>query len=87
MEDFGYGLFKTGVKECSGGVSVSDEQNTMGLLVYFEVESLDDALTDAKNMCAETLIEKLEMGDKGFFAVIKDPFGNTLALWEWKTKK
>lgn len=56
----------------------------MGLLVYFEVENLDEAFTDAKNMGAETLIEKLEMGDKGFFAAIKDPFGNILALWEWK---
>lgn len=59
----------------------------MGLLVYFEVDSLDEALTDAKNMGAETLIDKLEMGDKGLFAAIKDPFGNTLALWEAKTKK
>lgn len=58
----------------------------MGLLVYFEVDCLDEALTDAKNMGAETLIEKTEMGGKGLFAAIKDPFGNTLALWEWKNK-
>jgi predicted enzyme related to lactoylglutathione lyase len=58
----------------------------MGLLVYFEVDSLDEALTHAIKMGSEVLIEKTEMGDKGLFAVIKDPFGNTLVLWEW-TKK
>ncbi len=58
----------------------------MGLLVYFEVDNLDEAISDAISMGAQVLIEKTEMGGKGLFAAIKDPFGNTLALWEWARK-
>ena len=85
-EQFGYALFDTATKAYTCGVSVSEEPNTMGLLVYFEVESIDQALADAKNTGAKVLMDKAEMGDKGLFAVIKDPFGNTLALWEWAKK-
>jgi predicted enzyme related to lactoylglutathione lyase len=52
-----------------------------GILNYFSVKSIDESLKQASSLCATVVMPKQETG-KGHFAILKDPNGNTFALFQ-----
>lgn len=55
-------------------------------LPYIEVEDINQAVEKARQNGATVLKPVEKVGDMGFFAVIKDPVGAHVALWQ-KAKK
>jgi len=55
-----------------------------GFLNYFSVKSIDESLKQASNLGATIVMPKQETG-KGHFAILKDPNGNTFALFQGRT--
>ncbi len=53
-----------------------------GFLNYFSVKSIDDSLKNATNLGATIVMAKQEIPNIGHFAVVKDPDGNTFALFQ-----
>ncbi len=60
----------------------SDGTIPPGWIVYLRVPSLEDALTRAKELGAEVLTPPQHTKGYGAHAVIRDPVGNTTALYE-----
>ena len=52
-----------------------------GILNYFSVKSIDESLKQASGLGATVVMPKQETG-KGHFAILKDPNGNTFALFQ-----
>ena len=49
---------------------------------YVQVESVDQYLTKAKLLGANVVVEKTPIPGMGAFAVLVDPQGNQLGIWE-----
>jgi predicted enzyme related to lactoylglutathione lyase len=49
---------------------------------YVQVESVEEFTAKAKGLGATVLIEKTPVMDMGAFALVVDPQGNPLGLWE-----
>jgi predicted enzyme related to lactoylglutathione lyase len=76
-----YHLFRTG--ERSGGaigkrgVTVPD-----ALRIYIDVDRLEDAIAAAQQHGGSIVSGPESVGDMGRYAVVRDPEGNEVALWE-----
>jgi uncharacterized protein len=68
--------------ETLGGL-VKPMQGTFqqGILNYFSVKSIDESLKQASSLGATVVMPKQETG-KGHFAILKDPNGNTFAIFQ-----
>jgi predicted enzyme related to lactoylglutathione lyase len=68
--------------ETLGGL-VKPMQGTFqqGILNYFSVKSIDESLKQASSLGATVVMPKQETG-QGHFAILKDPNGNTFALFQ-----
>ncbi len=53
-----------------------------GFLNYFNVKSIDESLKNATSLGATVLMAKQEIPNVGHFAVLKDPDGNSFALFQ-----
>lgn len=53
-------------------------------LAYVEVDNLDKAVEKAKALGGSVMKDKTEVKDMGNFAIINDPTGAMLGLWETK---
>ncbi len=77
-----YASIKTG-GELQGGVMKSEDLKAPPMwLSYLTVESLDATVAKAKSLGGSILKGRTEVPGEGFFAVIADPTGGTIALWE-----
>jgi uncharacterized protein len=52
--------------------------------VYFQVNSLDECVSKAKNAGAEIVVN-IQQVSEGYFAILKDPQQNIIGVWESKT--
>jgi uncharacterized protein len=64
-----------------GGMMRADGRAPVGLLLYFAVANLDAALKKAKSLGASVTKDRTDIPE-GSFAIITDPLGATLALWQ-----
>lgn len=57
-----------------------------GPLIYFSApgESIDNGVEKAKSLGIEILLPKTDIGDHGYFAIIKDSEGNRIAIHAMK---
>ena len=53
-----------------------------GFLNYFNVKSIDDSIKNATNLGASVIMAKQEIPNIGYSALLKDPDGNTFALFQ-----
>ncbi len=53
-----------------------------GFLNYFSVKSIDETAAKATSLGAKVVTAKQEIPTIGYFAVLKDPDGNTFALFQ-----
>jgi uncharacterized protein len=68
--------------ETLGGlVKPMQGMSRQGILNYFSVKSLDASLKQASSLGATIVMQKQETG-QGHFAILKDPNGNTIALFQ-----
>jgi len=68
--------------ETLGGLYKPEQgMSQQGILNYFSVKSIDESLKQASSLGATIVMPKQETG-KGHFAILKDPNGNTFALFQ-----
>jgi len=68
--------------ETMGGLYKPEQgMSQQEILNYFSVKSIDESLKQASGLGATVVMPKQETG-KGHFAILKDPNGNTFALFQ-----
>lgn len=80
-----YYLIKTGDSEyaVNGGMMRRRTPDQVPIN-YIAVESVVDYIDKAEKLGGRVLVQKEEVPDMGYFAILLDPQGNQLALWENK---
>jgi uncharacterized protein len=82
-----YTMFEVG-EGTGGGMMKNPMPNVPShWMAYVGVDNVDAATKKAEGLGAKVLMGKTEAGDFGWFTMISDPTGATLALWQAKPKK
>lgn len=68
--------------QVSGGALTPREETFTQPRAFVEVDSIDTTLTHARELGSAVLIEKEPAGDMGWYAVVVDPDGNQIGLFE-----
>ncbi len=68
-----------------GGIAKRERPEQMQT-IYFDVPSIDDYLQKARALGAKVISEKSAVGEMGWAALIADPDGNLVGLWELNPK-
>ena len=66
----------------NGGFYKRGTHGLDGVFLEIEVESIDECFRKILSMGGQIVREKSPMLDIAFFAVVRDPEGNALGLWE-----
>lgn len=85
MDDMTYTIIKKDGKEFGGMWSIPTAQQNQippHWLAYILVENVEQSLDNARKNGATIIKPIQKAGDKGLFAVIKDPSGAHIALWQ-----
>ena len=79
--EFDYTMWSDG-SGYGGGFNKVDDENPVGqVLVYINSEDIDADLKQVTKLGGTVVREKTEIPGTGWFALFKDPTGNTLALY------
>lgn len=80
MDQSGYGSGATLMK-CE-----NSKPSSQGILIYFTAPepTIEESLKKAESMGIEILTPKTDIGEHGFFAIIKDTEGNQLGIHSMK---
>ena len=76
-------------KEGIGGMTqapADQKQAPPHWMSYIYVDNLDQSIEKAKSLGATVKVPKTQAGDFGSFAIITDPVGAHIALWESAAK-
>lgn len=49
---------------------------------YVTVDSIDDATKQVRDLGGQVHVDRTDAGGMGFFAIVSDPTGGTVGLWE-----
>jgi predicted enzyme related to lactoylglutathione lyase len=83
MENGTYTMFDTGGKGPMGGISgLMMPQQPTAWLGYIGVKSVKAAVAKAKSLGATVHVEYQEVPNMGAMAIMSDPTGAAIALWE-----
>ena len=85
MPEFpGYWTFLTGdpQADAGGGLMARQSPEQVGLVNYFGVESVVDALAKVEKLGGKLAMPKTPVPGMGWFAEVFDPEGNLLAFFE-----
>lgn len=79
----GYFLFNTGPASAIGG-AIGERGRSTGerTRLYIETDSIDAALARVHELGGTVVTEKTEIPGQGWYAVVNDPEGNELGLYE-----
>ena len=81
VPDFDYTMWEDG-SGYGGGFNKVDAENPVGLvLVYIHSDDIEADLKNVVKLGGSIVREKTEIPGTGWFALFKDPTGNTLALY------
>jgi len=84
-EGMTYTMLKNGDNGIGGMVQIQGEQYKdmpPHWLSYIQVDNLDDMLKKAQELGGSITMPKNAAGDFGHFAIIRDPTGAHIALWQ-----
>ena len=81
----GYPMWQAPNKISGGGLAPRDEDFTQPRS-YVEVDSIDDTVAAARDAGATVLMDKSEISPTSWWAVIADPDGNAIGLYEGTTE-
>lgn len=86
-----YTLFQIDGRNVAGGYTLDAEMRKAGVppnwILYISVTSADDTAAKAKANGANIRAEPFDVMDLGRMAILQDPTGATIALWEPKSHK
>jgi predicted enzyme related to lactoylglutathione lyase len=81
-----YTLFQLDGKDIAGGYALTDDQKSQGVppnwLSYVMVKSADESAKKAKALGAKFLMDPTDVPGVGKLAILQDPTGATVALFE-----
>ncbi len=85
VDNITYTMFKLGEKDIGGMMQITSDQ--MGKVPshwtsYINVDDLDAMVNKAKSLGATIVVPATQVSDYGRFAVIKDPTGAQISLWQ-----
>ena len=87
MEGFdNYLLFNTGSAEAGGAIGQRGDSTGERLLVYVEVDAIDDLLPRVPELSGQVTKERTEIPGQGWYAIVVDPEGNELGLYELRPR-
>lgn len=66
------------------GAILKRRSNRQNATFYIEVDSVDECVSKAKSAGANVVVAKREISE-GFYALLEDPQGNVIGVWEGKT--
>jgi uncharacterized protein len=81
----GYRLVETGEGSIGGGLMRTPPGVPASVTVYVSVEDLEAALTRAEELGGKTVLEPMPIPGSGSFALISDPQGAVVGLFEETT--
>ena len=89
-DDF-YTIFKLGGRDVAAAYTMRPEQKSAGVpphwMLYVAVDSADDAAKRARELGAKVCMEPFDVFDIGRMAVIQDPTGAAISVWQAKLHK
>lgn len=87
-ESVNYGLVQPSDERLPGGIgqASADSPHPPGVVVYFTVDDLGRALERAERLGAARLVAPWELPGLGRMAVIGDPDGNRIGLWQTRSR-
>ena len=79
-----YWMFLTGDPEADagGGLMARESPEQVGLVNYFGVESVDDAVAKVVELGGQVVVPKQTVPGMGSMAHFLDPEGNLFAVWQ-----
>lgn len=83
-ESMDYGLVQPAPERLPGGIgqATGEGPHPPGVVVYFTVDDLEAALARAERLGSTCLVSPWELPGLGRMAVIGDPDGNRVGLWQ-----
>lgn len=80
----GYHMFTTptGESGAGGAIGKRGEMAPENLRTYVHVDSIEESLARVEELGGTVLEGKSDVPGIGWYAVLKDPEGNEMALWE-----
>lgn len=83
MGDKTYTMFKCAGKDIGGMMQTPPGQNIPPhWMSYVYVDDLDSTIAKAKSLGALIKVDKTQVADFGRFAIIEDPTGAHIAVWQ-----
>jgi predicted enzyme related to lactoylglutathione lyase len=82
MGGFKYSMFKSGERPVAGMIQLSEDEAPVAWFAYVTVQDLDAAVAKATELGA-SVCKEITALSMGRFAIIVDPQGATLGLWEF----
>lgn len=80
--DTNYGMFSYGASgEIGGGFNLMTE-HPVGTIAYIQTDNIPALLTKAQEMGAKLIQQATTVPGKGTYAIIADPDGNAIGLWD-----
>jgi predicted enzyme related to lactoylglutathione lyase len=87
LDPNGYGLVNTGARSgINGGILERPEGVPTYVTFYVGVDGIEGYLERAEKLGGKTVMEPMAVGEIGSFAMIVDPDGNTIGLFEEAAK-
>lgn len=80
-----YTIFKSADKDIGGMMQIpkgKEKDIPPHWMSYIQVEDLDGSVKQAEKLGASITVAAMDVGDFGRFAVLKDPTGAHIALWQ-----
>ena len=77
-----YTLFKSKDKNFGGMMATPEAHIPSHWMSYINVKEVKESLKKAESLGGKTLVPLTQLGDFGIFAVIQDPTGASIALWQ-----
>lgn len=83
-ESMNYGLVQPNAERLPGGIGQAsvDSPHPAVVVVYFAVDDLDATLERSEALGAQALVPAWELPGMGRMAVIGDPDGNRIGVWQ-----
>lgn len=86
-----YTMYRLGGKDVAASYGMDPNQRMMGMpsawLCYVAVENADAAAAQAKSLGATVMADAFDVMDAGRMALVQDPAGALLALWQPNTHR
>jgi len=66
----------------AGGFTTNSKPATNGVILYIEVENIDEKLAQIEHAGGKKVTPKTKISDEfGFYALFADPCGNAIGIW------